>query len=306
MTKCEEEKRYGVGEARSDEISAKENRGEVKIEKFDGDRTESEGRVDEELATIEKISAFFGLGVGTSSAVDNVREKFEVKERLFLEEEKEVQFRVEGELVAEAGDETEGNVKALLVEGFGCGDNVVESTGGEIVCIVNELDRLERDNYVREVCEVRENEFLEEAKMVDAPVVRTEAKVEKADLLVVADDECREDVVRLRGEEVVEKEQYESEVNKRANDEMGQSLLSDEDEWEGVERTELEKPFHEAAAYVGSKGGEFALLGLSDDEQMQLYGLHKVAVEGPCYDPQPMALKVSARAKWYDYLFLSL
>ncbi|KAL2505843.1 Acyl-CoA-binding domain-containing protein 3 [Abeliophyllum distichum] len=31
---------------------------------------------------------------------------------------------------------------------------------------------------------------------------------------------------------------------------------------------------------------------------MQLYGLHKIAVEGPCHEPQPMALKVSARARW--------
>ncbi|CAH9069226.1 unnamed protein product [Cuscuta europaea] len=31
---------------------------------------------------------------------------------------------------------------------------------------------------------------------------------------------------------------------------------------------------------------------------MQLYGLHKVATEGPCCTPQPMAFKLSARAKW--------
>ncbi|XP_042058560.1 acyl-CoA-binding domain-containing protein 3-like [Salvia splendens] len=31
---------------------------------------------------------------------------------------------------------------------------------------------------------------------------------------------------------------------------------------------------------------------------MQLYGLHKVALEGPCLEPQPMALMVSARTKW--------
>nr|CAD1830474.1 unnamed protein product [Ananas comosus var. bracteatus] len=31
---------------------------------------------------------------------------------------------------------------------------------------------------------------------------------------------------------------------------------------------------------------------------MKLYGLYKVATEGPCYEPQPMALKLSARTKW--------
>ncbi|NP_001268019.1 acyl-CoA-binding domain-containing protein 3-like precursor [Vitis vinifera] len=72
-------------------------------------------------------------------------------------------------------------------------------------------------------------------------------------------------------------------------------LESEEDDWEGVERSELERVFAAAANFVGSgnKGD-----GWSSDAQMELYGLHKIAVEGPCHEPQPMPLKLSARAKW--------
>lgn len=38
---------------------------------------------------------------------------------------------------------------------------------------------------------------------------------------------------------------------------------------------------------------------------MELYGLHKIATEGSCKEAQPMAIMVTARAKWYHtFLFL--
>ncbi|XP_027179603.1 acyl-CoA-binding domain-containing protein 3-like isoform X1 [Coffea eugenioides] len=66
------------------------------------------------------------------------------------------------------------------------------------------------------------------------------------------------------------------------------------DDWEGIERSELEKHFDAAVAFVGSKGNADRIDG---NTRMQLYGLHRVAMEGTCHGPQPMALKVSARAK---------
>ncbi|XP_010920160.1 uncharacterized protein [Elaeis guineensis] len=81
----------------------------------------------------------------------------------------------------------------------------------------------------------------------------------------------------------------------------GGSLLNEEDDWEGIEKSELEKRFGAAIAYVGSGTGGDALSKLSSDVQMQLYGLQKVATEGPCYESQPLALKVSARAKWHAW-----
>ncbi|KAI3958974.1 hypothetical protein MKX01_023650 [Papaver californicum] len=78
-------------------------------------------------------------------------------------------------------------------------------------------------------------------------------------------------------------------------------LVSDDEEWEGIERSEVENYFATASTFVTSGVNYQVLSKLSSDVQMQLYGLHKVATEGPCYEPQPMALMVSARAKWHAW-----
>ncbi|RZB68151.1 Acyl-CoA-binding domain-containing protein 3 isoform A [Glycine soja] len=70
----------------------------------------------------------------------------------------------------------------------------------------------------------------------------------------------------------------------------------DDDDWEGIERSELEKEFMAATKFVS--GEENRLGGAGSNLRMELYGLHKVATEGPCREPQPMALKLAARAKW--------
>ncbi|KAJ6830285.1 acyl-CoA-binding domain-containing protein 3-like isoform X1 [Iris pallida] len=93
-------------------------------------------------------------------------------------------------------------------------------------------------------------------------------------------------------------EETKSKEEMSGGDDKEQSFLDEDDEWEGIEKTELEKRFSKAAAYVGSRSGEDELSRLSGDDQMRLYGLYKVATEGPCYDSQPMTLKIFARAKW--------
>ncbi|XP_057504854.1 acyl-CoA-binding domain-containing protein 5-like isoform X1 [Actinidia eriantha] len=74
----------------------------------------------------------------------------------------------------------------------------------------------------------------------------------------------------------------------------------EEDGWEGIERSELVEVFAAAANYVasGGKDDDDRLSNVGSDVQMQMYGLHKVAMEGPCYESQPMALMISSRAKW--------
>ncbi|GKA97838.1 acyl-CoA-binding domain-containing protein 3-like protein [Tanacetum coccineum] len=72
----------------------------------------------------------------------------------------------------------------------------------------------------------------------------------------------------------------------------------DDDDWQGIETTELEKRFGAAVAFMGSKSsGE----RMDNDVKVELYGLQKVANEGSCFEPQPMALKVSARANWNSW-----
>ncbi|XP_010530518.1 PREDICTED: acyl-CoA-binding domain-containing protein 3 [Tarenaya hassleriana] len=69
----------------------------------------------------------------------------------------------------------------------------------------------------------------------------------------------------------------------------------DDDDWEGIEKSELEKAFAAAAKFMEESGHA---LEIGNDAKTELYGLHKIATEGPCRDSSPMALMVSARAKW--------
>lgn len=81
-----------------------------------------------------------------------------------------------------------------------------------------------------------------------------------------------------------------------------ESVHSDDDyddDWEGVESTELDEMFSAATAFVAAAAADRLSPKVSTDVQLQLYGLYKIATEGPCSTPQPSALKMTARAKWY-------
>ncbi|KAG7534074.1 Acyl-CoA binding protein superfamily [Arabidopsis thaliana x Arabidopsis arenosa] len=72
----------------------------------------------------------------------------------------------------------------------------------------------------------------------------------------------------------------------------------DDDDWEGVESTELDEAFSAATAFVAAAASDRLSQKVSNELQLQLYGLYKIATEGPCTAPQPSALKMTARAKW--------
>ncbi|KAK9165931.1 hypothetical protein Scep_001122 [Stephania cephalantha] len=74
----------------------------------------------------------------------------------------------------------------------------------------------------------------------------------------------------------------------------------DDDDWEGIERSGIEKRFDAAVKFVEDNSD--CLSKLEGNVRMQLYALCKAAIEGPCYEPSPMALMVSARAKCYSLL----
>ncbi|EPS69902.1 hypothetical protein M569_04861 [Genlisea aurea] len=73
---------------------------------------------------------------------------------------------------------------------------------------------------------------------------------------------------------------------------------SDDDDWEGVEITELDETFSAATVFVAATAADRSSLKVSNEVQLQLYGLYKIATEGPCTAPQPSPLKMTARAKW--------
>lgn len=170
---------------------------------------------------------------------------------------------------------------------------------------------VEECSDLREICDAdAQVEGCEKTEML----VEKEVVSENVETLVTSEVKSEEG---LEGDDMVidEREGNGEREEVVAGDVMEEGKVRDEsvndedDDWEGIERSELEKVFAEAVNYVeyGGKGKEDDQLAkLGSDAQMQLYGLHKVAVEGPCFEPQPMALMVSARGKWYSIFFMDL
>ncbi|KAI8548602.1 hypothetical protein RHMOL_Rhmol07G0285700 [Rhododendron molle] len=121
-----------------------------------------------------------------------------------------------------------------------------------------------------------------------------------------ADAGCKVDIGSVIDDIVVAQDAKVSDVESGIEGGMNKGDVKEEksvggeedDDWEGIERSELSEVFAAAAKYVASGRKDERLSNMGSDVQMQLYGLHKVAVEGPCYEPQPMAIKISSRAKW--------
>ncbi|CAL0327494.1 unnamed protein product [Lupinus luteus] len=87
-------------------------------------------------------------------------------------------------------------------------------------------------------------------------------------------------------------------VRNDSDDDHDQYDDDDDDDWEGVESTELDEVFSAATAFVAASAADRLSQKVSNDTQLQLYGLYKIATEGPCSTPQPSPLKMTARAKW--------
>nr|XP_027074719.1 acyl-CoA-binding domain-containing protein 3-like [Coffea arabica] len=165
----------------------------------------------------------------------------------------------------------------------------------------NELKQEEKDNNTNDEAlgGVVENGTEEELQSLveDAYValsLREEFEVREGkdeEICEVLEDKHSQETERDAAQSTERSEGNES--NNRVGMEESEEGLFDD--WEGIERSELEKHFDAAVAFVGSKGNADRIDG---NTRMQLYGLHRVAMEGPCHGPQPTALKVSARAKW--------
>ncbi|XP_018483818.1 acyl-CoA-binding domain-containing protein 2 isoform X2 [Raphanus sativus] len=79
--------------------------------------------------------------------------------------------------------------------------------------------------------------------------------------------------------------------------EQGSSRGGEDEDWEGVESTALDEAFSAATLFV-TRAAAAESRKVPSDVQKQLYGLYKIATEGPCTAPQPSALRLTARAKW--------
>ncbi|XP_030499232.2 acyl-CoA-binding domain-containing protein 3 isoform X1 [Cannabis sativa] len=96
----------------------------------------------------------------------------------------------------------------------------------------------------------------------------------------------------------IEVAEFDEVDNYGGGDDAKGGLFDEDDDWVGIERTELERLFGAAMGYVGSSSNVDRVSALDNDVKMMLYGLYKIATQGPCLDPQPMALNFFARAKW--------
>ncbi|KAL8502973.1 hypothetical protein ACS0TY_021919 [Phlomoides rotata] len=79
---------------------------------------------------------------------------------------------------------------------------------------------------------------------------------------------------------------------------VGSDHSDSDDDWEGVESTDLDEIFSAATTFVAAIAADRAAMKVSNEIQLLLYGLYKIATEGPCSAPQPSAYKMTARAKW--------
>ncbi|KAL7193349.1 hypothetical protein ACSBR2_025037 [Camellia fascicularis] len=192
--------------------------------------------------------------------------------------------------------------------------NKLEEEESRVETIDDEIDDSEQVSQNKGSKNSVFTEELEEKNSVDESYVRDEFReigIESDDLAEKSPE--RANFREIGIESAVEEEKneearvLESEDNK-GNESVGIESSENEeeeeeeeglfDDWEGIERTELDKRFGAAVVFVGSKNNADRISSIDSDTKRQLIGLHKVAIEGPCCVPQPMALKVSARANW--------
>lgn len=157
---------------------------------------------------------------------------------------------------------------------------------------LGQVNRIEEEESVREDVETVGLEDNTAKSGVEDQPFREVGVKKVGDVFELADVIC--------GDVSEEKE----ESGNGADDEKEPLLCQEDDEdWEGIERSELEKVFAQAVNFVDKDERAWNLGG---DVKMKLYGLHKVAMEGPCHEPQPMALKFSARSKWYSSILFHI
>ncbi|KAF8117816.1 hypothetical protein N665_0008s0158 [Sinapis alba] len=118
--------------------------------------------------------------------------------------------------------------------------------------------------------------------------------IERREVVVTESEE-----VRVEESNTVEKSEEKMELNTEEESKEQEELSieddDDDDDWEGIERSELEKAFV-AASNLMEESGKSEEIGA--EAKMELYGLYKIATEGSCREAQPMAVMLSARAKW--------
>ena len=203
----------------------------------------------------------------------------------------------EADRVYEVDEAVTGNAKI-------CGDREAESSAAassenyviaEEVILVRGQDEQSDSAEAESISSVSpENVVAEEIKSQGQEEVTelgrsgcVENEESGGDVLVAESEEVRVE----KSSNMVEESDAEAE-----NEEKTELTIEEDDDWEGIERSELEKAFA-AAVNLLEESGKAEEIGA--EAKMELFGLHKIATEGSFREAQPMAVMISARAKWY-------
>ncbi|KAL5559146.1 hypothetical protein UlMin_035357, partial [Ulmus minor] len=218
---------------------------------------------------------------------------------------------VEAEVRYGEGLRVEGCESERRVESVG---EVVEKVDRFEERAVREIEEIVEDSQHRqEQASIVEEGLGDESKTVGLPGKELEGEEKVSidrgfDFDIPVFDEARADDSfgqQSAKHDVVAPESDEAEIDggglkgKDEGNVVGLHNVSDEEDWEGIERNELENDFAAAVKFVKSEAEEVdPLANVGSDVQMELYGLHKVAMEGPCREPQPLVLDLDDGAKW--------
>ncbi|GLT65192.1 hypothetical protein SLA2020_376360 [Shorea laevis] len=252
------------------------------------EKSESEVKLDD---VVDKKSSGIGKGTGlekeSASEVSDAKEESPKADKaaepatLSREMEAELcQLQEKSESEVKFDDFIEGKVENKEV-----GEMVPEKSESEVKFDDIVEDKVEEEN--KHVLEMVQEKSESEVKCDDV----VQEKVENREVEKIGEE------FEAKNDQEVQSDEFgvvESKLERLSDEEKEMKSESDDD-WEDIERSELEKVFAVAVKYVEGKG---ELEGMESDVKMEMYGLHKVATEGPCREPQPMALKMSARAKW--------
>ncbi|XP_020230384.1 acyl-CoA-binding domain-containing protein 3 isoform X2 [Cajanus cajan] len=172
---------------------------------------------------------------------------------------------------------------------------VDESFGSHKICNSEKIDETKVYNKI-ELVDLAEDHFGDKNNQGVVNINKVEVELM----------ECDSGEHKVEEVEIWQCERNYNEIDESGkNEEIGENggLVVDEDDWEGIERTELDRRFSAAVVFVGSKSN---VNNLSNDVKMKLHGYHQIATQGPCHEPQPMTLKFSARAKWIAWRQLGI
>ncbi|KAL1222535.1 Acyl-CoA-binding domain-containing protein 3 [Cardamine amara subsp. amara] len=196
-------------------------------------------------------------------------------------------FESEGDRVDEVEEAATGNAEELVVLTAEAESTAAVSPDNVIAeeMIVSGHD--ERRDSAEQISASSSPENVVAEETLSQGIEKTSACVEK-------DESVESEEVKVEESNTVE--ESDSEEENEENEEKEELSIEEDDDWEGIERSELEKAFVAASNLLADESGKVE--EISGDAKMELYGLHKIATEGPCREAQPLAIMASARAKW--------